>query len=163
MRGRRGFTLVEVVVVLIVLSVIAVAAVPAFLDSPQEDELTVATRRVEALFRLARDSAARGGRPVTVVIDSASGRVWLDVAGAGAGAAALPSLRVSTLRLRPARQEPGDELGLPAGVSLQLAAARARFTFAPTGAAMADSLLVMSPAGARLVTINPWTGDVVAH
>jgi hypothetical protein len=34
--------------------------------------------RIEALFRMARDSAVRSATPVSVVVDSASALVWLD-------------------------------------------------------------------------------------
>src|SRR5690606_945434 len=76
---RRGFTLVELVVAFVVLAVMAAMAAPAFLASPRPPAaLDDAQGRLQALFRLARDSAVRSATPVTVVIDSASGRVWLD-------------------------------------------------------------------------------------
>ena len=33
-------------------------------------------------------------------------------------------------------------------------------TFEPTGAALADTLLLSGPFGVRAVTVDPWTGDV---
>lgn len=157
---RRGFTLIEMVVVLLVLSAMAAMTLPAFLDAPVEDEMTIATRRMEALFRLARDSAARGGKRVTVVIDSASGRVWLDVPGVSdASAAAWPTGGP----LQSASTSMGEDLELPRSVSLQLSTTRARFTYAPTGAVYADSLWLVSPLGTRLLTLHPWTGDVLVH
>ena len=80
---RYGFTLVELTAVFGILALIAVVAVPAFRRWVQEDDLTVATRRVEALLTLARDSAIRGGAPVSIVIDSVSGMVWLDALTSG--------------------------------------------------------------------------------
>lgn len=143
---RAGFSLLEVAVVLGILAVAAGAAVPAFRRLIAEDDMTVATRRVQTLFQLARDSAVRGGAPVTVHVDSVSGLVWLHVRGVFNPADAA-----------------GTSLELPRGVRLELSQARARFTFAPSGAAFADSLLLRGPTATRLVTLDPWTGDVLLH
>jgi prepilin-type N-terminal cleavage/methylation domain-containing protein len=155
--NRSGFTLIEVVVVLLVLSATVALTLPAFLEPPADDDMTVATRRVESLFRLARDSAARGGRRVSVVIDSATSRVWLDVPGVFA-----PDTNRTTT-LRGSAGPAGEDLELPRGVRLQLSTTRATFTFAPSGAAFADSLRLVTSLGSRVITIHPWTGDVHAH
>lgn len=153
MRRRRGFTLIELVVAFGIVALGTALAVPAYLRLVQDDELTRATRSVEALFRIARDSAIAGGRPVTVVVDSLTSQVWLDVAerpgdpdevGAGTGAAPLD---VATL-------------GLPGTVDLAVPAARARFTFGASGQAFGDSVLLISPTGRRVVSLDRWTGDV---
>lgn len=80
MRARRagGFTLIELVLVFTILAVGTAVAVPAFLGLVRQDDLTRATSTVRDLFRIARDSAIAGGAPVTVVVDSVSGLVWLD-------------------------------------------------------------------------------------
>lgn len=77
-RRRRGFTLVELVLVFAILAAGTAVAVPAFLGLVRQDDLTRATSTVRDLFRVARDSAIAGGTPVTVVVDSVSGLVWLD-------------------------------------------------------------------------------------
>jgi general secretion pathway protein H len=137
-RGDLGFTLVEVVVVLLVLSLTAAVAVPAFRTTRQAGELDLATERIEALLRLARDSAVRHAVPVTVVVDSASSLVWLrDPEGIG------------------------SDLELPQGVTLELTSARARFHFQPSGAAFPDTVFLRSSAGLRAVTLNPWTGHAI--
>ena len=59
--------------------------------------------------------------------------------------------------------ENGTSLELPASVQLQLGVMRARFTFLPTGATMADSLVLVSGATQLVVTLDPWTGDVLAR
>ena len=46
---------------------------------------------------------------------------------------------------------------------MELPRARARFTFEPTGAALADTLLLSGPFATRVVTVNPWTGDVTVR
>jgi prepilin-type N-terminal cleavage/methylation domain-containing protein len=169
-RNRAGFTLFEMIAVLIILSVATAVAVPAFRSLVETDDLNAATARVEALFRLARDSAIRGGLPVTVVIDSVSGSVWLD--------APVPPPLDDTLTVEQRRRNArtigrygsfvqadsaAETLELPRSVTLQLTRARASFTFAPSGAAFADSLLLRTSQGTRLLTVDRWTGDVLVY
>jgi prepilin-type N-terminal cleavage/methylation domain-containing protein len=181
--GRRrsansGFTLIEVAVVLGILALMAAVAVPAFRALVQEDDMTAATHRVEALFRLARDSAIRGGQPVTVVVDSVSGNVWLDTPTRTSVAAdTVPRAAGSSLRLgsgingggmdgRAANDVPvmqGESLELPPAVRLELTRARARFTFAPGGSAFADSLVLRTVLESRTITVDRWTGDLRVH
>jgi prepilin-type N-terminal cleavage/methylation domain-containing protein len=172
---RRGFTLVEVVVVLGILALVAAFTVPAFLRDVEPDDMTRAERRVEALFRLARDSAIRGGVPVTVVIDSVSGRVWLDVPPSPSVIDSLTDLAtiagVGTIgvgtrislggKTRDEAVDVGESLELPQSIRLHLSRARARFTFSPGGSAFADSLVLFGRSDSVLVTVDPWTADAV--
>ncbi len=158
-RARGGFTLVEVFVVLIILGAMAAVAAPAFRSPPEEDDLTYATNYIGRLMKLARDSAVSASSTVTLVIDSATTRAWL----------------VSSFQKRVRDEEEkqfhasdllaglelGETLELPPGVRVQLTKQRARFTFGPGGAAFADSLELRSVLGNRLITIDPWTGDVI--
>lgn len=173
---RGGFTLVELTAVFGILALIAVVAVPAFRRWVQEDDLTVATRRVEALLTLARDSAIRGGAPVSIVIDSVSGMVWLDALTSGdeveplalpaeatsPGAGSWARATTPATALVPEAEE-GTSLDLPPAVALEVSRARARFTFAPGGAAYADTLVLRTVTQARMVSLDPWTGDVVVR
>ena len=170
--GRRGFTLIEVVVALTIMAIGAAVAIPAFLSLVREDDLTSATRTVERLFRIARDSAIHGGTPVTVVMDSATGYVWLDtppLVGGEVWASEWEenlSLFGSTSFLPPddvSLETFGTILPIPAGVRLEISKARARFTFSPSGQAFADSLVLASVLGRRTVTLDSWTGDVVVR
>jgi type II secretory pathway pseudopilin PulG len=181
---RRGITLLELVVALLIISLAVGVAVPAYLDLGRQDDLARATQRVETLFRLARDSAIRSGLPVTVVIDSVADLVWMDTPlriqlGSQAAPEEAPSLfdrrgsAIGTMGVDPtatlallggkrAMEEvkPGEPLGLPPGVRMELPRARARFTFQPSGGALADTLLLTGVFGVRVVSIDPWTGDV---
>ncbi|MGH7467668.1 MAG: GspH/FimT family pseudopilin [Longimicrobiales bacterium] len=155
--NQMGFTLVEMTVVLIVLALMGALAVPAFKNWVEEDELTAATRQLELLFRLARDSAISTGKPVRVWMDSASGSVWLTGQLNDSTLPAIPALR-------PPGQlavVPGAPLELPSSVKIELSRARAQFRFSPSGAVFADSLVLRTPSTTRLITLHPWTGDVL--
>ena len=173
--SRAGITLLELVTALLIISLAVGVAVPAFLSLGRTDSLTAATRRVETLFRLARDSAISSGLPVTIVIDSVTGLVWVDTPrhirlGSQPANDTLISLfdrsdPATTLALLGGQAAlealvPGQPLGLPEGVEMELPRARSRFTFEPTGAALSDTLLLTGSFGIRAVTIDPWTGDV---
>ncbi len=175
---HRGFTLIEVVTALLILSLAVAIAVPAFRSLGEVDDLTQATRRVETLFRLARDSAIRSGLPVTVVIDSVDGLVWIDTREPlGLGSAEVrdalaypdytpePDMLSALVRGENDDEllEPGSPIGLPGTVRMELPRARARFTFEPTGAALADTLLLSGPLATRVITVDPWTGDVIVR
>jgi len=175
LHSRTGITLLELVAALLIISLAVAVAVPAFLGLGRTDDLTAATRRVETLFRLARDSAISSGASVTVVIDSVTGLVWVDTPlrirlGSQAPAQAPASLfddedpagNLALLGGAAALEalKPGQPLGLPQGIGMELPRARSRFTFEPSGAALADTLLLTGSFGVRAVTIDPWTGDV---
>ena len=175
---QNGFTLIELATALFVLSLAVAVAVPAYRSLGEVDDLTQATRRVETLFRLARDSAIRSGLAVTVVIDSVDGLVWIDTREPlGLGSAEVrealaypdyapePSMLSAVVRGQSDDEllEPGSPIGLPGTVRLELPRARSRFTFEPTGAALADTLLLSGPLATRAITVNPWTGDVTVR
>ena len=157
--NRSGFTIIELIVVMVILAVMTSLAVPAFRSWVDEDDLTVATRRIDTLFRLARDSAVRSGTPMTVWIDSASARVWLVPVILDSAATAPPVTRAG--RSEVTALGAGEDIGFPASIHLQLSRARASFRFAPSGAVFADTLVLATAAASRRITLNPWTGDVV--
>lgn len=140
---RRGFTLFETVVVLAVLAVAAALAAPAFArfgagaDGPDD-----AARALLDVLRASRRAAVERGVTVTVAVDPASGRYAADSAGAeGAGPLG------------------GGVLPFDGPGAVRTAAARLRYTFRPSGAALADSAAVRTPTGGALVVVDPWTGD----
>jgi type II secretory pathway pseudopilin PulG len=167
-------TLLELTAALLILSLAVAVAVPAFLNLGREDDLTRATKRVQTLFRLARDSAIHSGQPVTVVLDSVTGLVWVDTPRRlRLGSEDTSEQEVSlfddpTLDMAAALVggnevdvlEPGAPIGLPAAIRMELPRARTRFTFEPSGAALADTLVLVGALETRVVTVDPWTGDV---
>jgi prepilin-type N-terminal cleavage/methylation domain-containing protein len=155
--NENGFTLVEMTVVILILAVMGAVAIPAFRNWVQEDDLTVATRRLESLFKLARDSAVYSGSSMTVWIDSATSSVWL--VGETSDTAAVDTLRQR--KVGELTVTPGESLELPESIRIELTHARARFRFAASGAVFADSLSLVSAYTTRLITLHPWTGDVI--
>ncbi|MGD2121208.1 MAG: GspH/FimT family pseudopilin [Gemmatimonadota bacterium] len=173
--GKAGITLLELVMALTIIALAVGVAVPAFLGLYQRDDLAKATLRVQTLFRLARDSAISSGLPVTVVIDSVSELVWIDTPKRiQLGSVEEPQAPVSLFDEEMDAADlallggegvlealvPGEPIGLPEGIRMELPRARARFTFDPTGSALADTLLLSGPFGTRVLTIDAWTGDV---
>jgi type II secretory pathway pseudopilin PulG len=164
---------VELVTALLIVSLAVAVAVPAFRTSREEDDITKAQRRIETLFRLARDSAIRSGVPVTVILDSVQGLAWIDSpatvrigsevareALAWPDAAPQPGEVAAMYLGNSDALAAGQPIGLPPTVRMQLPRARARFRFEPTGAALADTLLLAGAFGTRVVIVDPWTGDV---
>ena len=157
-RNRSGFTIIELIVVMIILAVMTSLAVPAFRSWVDEDDLTMATRRVETLFRLARDSAVRSGMPMTVWIDSITARAWLVPVTLDSASITPPVSRPGSSQTA---LDEGVEIGFPSTVHLQLSRARASFRFGAGGAVFADTLILSTATANRRITLNPWTGDVV--
>jgi prepilin-type N-terminal cleavage/methylation domain-containing protein len=166
-RRNPGFTLIEIVVVLLIVAVATAFALPNFLAPRDDDDLTAAARRIDTLFRLARDSAARSGVAMAVAIDSASGAVWLlpervEEIEPEPFSTRRPTPPAGTTR-RSSGFDAGESLELPATVKLELGTARARFLFTPSGAAWGDTLVLRTTMRAMTITLDPWTGDAIAH
>ena len=137
-RGRRGFTLLELLVVLALFALTAAAAVPAFLsDSLSTPEQRAATSLAEMLVQT-REAARASGAAATLVVSPQDGRYWLmtrDSSSAGA-------------------------LSLAGGIRLVGSGPeRIECRFDPTGMA---TPFVMSVNGARNipVRVDGWSGEI---
>jgi prepilin-type N-terminal cleavage/methylation domain-containing protein len=155
---RGGFTLVEIFVVLIILGIMAFVAAPAFRTPHEENDLTYSTHTIENLMKIARDSAVHMASPVTLVIDSATTRAWIVTSFPSGSADSTGEIHAADLV---AGLQLGDPIPLPASVRVQLSKIRVRFTFGAGGSAFADSLVLKSAMGNRLITVDPWTGNVI--
>ena|GEM_PF-1286127 len=188
-RGSQGgFTLIELVVVLVIISVMAGVAAPALI-APRSaiTDLEEAVNRFDVLFRLARESAVRSARPVTVVVDSISGMVWFDSSANQSGgplSSTATTGQISTVdigvqiegafgggsTLGQGLGDPGagarvpdgaQSLTLPDGITIEYLMHRSLFTFTANGSAVGDSLRLRSFTGETcLITVDPWRGHV---
>ena len=140
--GRsNGFTLVEVVVVLTILAIMGAAVAPMLPRVGPEEPVDEAAERVATLLRRAQRTAFERSTPVTVIIDPEGHRYWVSVRRDG----------------QPKDVERG-ELG-SAVVVLSGDAPRVRCRFSPDGSASGGRLTVRAAGRARVVRVDPWTGD----
>jgi Tfp pilus assembly protein FimT len=127
-------------IVLAVMSVAAVLVAPALTRLGESPPPRTADS-VLALLRDARRAAIAGNAMVTLRIDPVSGHYRADTTGVG-GTGILAE----------------GTLALGATETLEASVPRLRYVFRPTGAALADSVLVRGFGEAVLVTVDPWSG-----
>lgn len=153
--GRSGHTLTEMLVVLAILGVMAAAVVPVVRDARDEAGVAQTARVLVELLNHSRTSAADRGVVITLVVDPATGRAWTSE---GDDAALVPDSLTTPLAESLARARHAG-----AAVTIAATAPRARWTFAPSGLAFGDPVLVHDPTHALLVTVDRWTGEVHAQ
>ncbi len=132
----RGATLMEVVVVLVLIGIMAAVATPAFLNSARGNDLRDGAAAVQRILDRARVTARLSGHRVTVTLDAANARYWIDA----------PALT--------------GAIELPAGVSLWSDRPRARVTFQPSGPAGADQIAVLAHGRSATLNVDRLTGEV---
>lgn len=133
---KRGMTLIEIVVVLSILGVVAAVTVPALRDVGSPDPAREATDAVAHILNRARITARTAGYRVTVTIDPATQRYWIDE----------PPL--------------SGAFALPRNVSLWSDRVRPRVVFEPAGSAMADAIAIQFAGRSMALTVNRFTGEV---
>lgn len=78
-RGRRGFTVVEIMIVVLIMSIIAVLSLGAVADFEANQRPDRAAREAMALFRYARNLAMTSGKNAKVRVVSSSTAAGLTV------------------------------------------------------------------------------------
>lgn len=143
--GRRGFTLIELVVVMTLLGIALAVAVPALRPAPTADQRTATELR--ALLHRARGWSARQGGEVTVAVDRTTGAYR---ASLRRGRAAADSL----MREGVLDGWTDSSLADPSADSLLVV------RFDPLGRAVAPVLDWEDPArGALRLEVDAWTGE----
>ncbi len=140
-RERRGFTLLEMGVCLVIMAVAAAVVTPAIARLGNGKPESGADKFV-ALLKGARNFAIERNYTVTVRIDPVTSHFRVDTAGING----LGVLADSTL-----------DLG--ASESLETNLDRLQYTFRPTGAVIADSVIIRGIGTSSLVTVDAWTGE----
>lgn len=139
-----GHTLWEMLFALALLGVITAIVTPAISIAragARESDVVGTTRDlVDALTRT-RLIALERGTPMELVLEPATGRVWVL-------SRAADDQRVSAT----------GQLELPLGASLLADSARVRFSFGAAGTASGGAVVIRGAAGERRVTVDPWTG-----
>jgi prepilin-type N-terminal cleavage/methylation domain-containing protein len=139
-RPRRGYTLMEMAVVLAIMAIAATLVVPALVDLGQSPPRHAAAELLD-LLRDARAVAIDSDVTVTLLVDPVTGKYRADSAGVeGAGPVATGQL----------------ELGGSEAMVTELP--RLRYVFAPTGAALADTVRVRGADSSVVVRVDPWSG-----
>jgi len=129
-------TMIELVVVITLMAIIAGVSAPALasLDHPRNAS---SREIVVTLLRRSRAMAIQRAIVVTVTIDPATARYWVDPPDTSA------------------------VLALPEDVSLSARSTRVHLRFAPDGQAVADEPLFVREGGsANPIVLEPWTGEV---
>ncbi|MGV3710898.1 MAG: pilus assembly FimT family protein [Gemmatimonas sp.] len=140
-RARRGFTLMEMAVVLVIMAVAASIVAPAIsrLGAGKPES---AGDQLLALLKQARNYAIERNYLVTVRIDPNTKRYRIDTTGAqGMGV-----LTDSTFELADAE-------------TLETPLDRLQYTFKPSGAAIADTVLVRGIGTTNVLMVDTWTGE----
>jgi general secretion pathway protein H len=142
-RARAGFTLVEMIVVVAILGVLAGVSVPAIRDLRASDPLDQGASETTRLLARARKTAVERAATVRVSVDAATRRYTVRALAPGA----------------PADSVTADSLPLPDGMTIGDGEARLAVTFAPTGEARGDTLVLRWQGRVAAITLDPWTGD----
>ena len=149
--GRRGFTLVELLVVMGVIGILLAMSVPAATRYAGRIRLSAATREIMGLLSLARSSAISSRHEQTVLVDVEAGRLSIEDSQDAAQVRAVSLASNVDIRLT---TSDGQELDTPA-----------RLVFQPNGSLAGRSIEVTLSDGSRAQTISVAapTGAIIAR
>lgn len=138
-RGRRGFSLLELVIVLLIAGLIASLVLPSMSGTLESGRLRAGASDVRATFNLARTLAASGARERVVTFDLERGAYEVD----GQGGLVPEGVEIASARTGTETVEQGE----------------ARVRFFPDGSAEEAEVVLTTASGGRLrVTVDPLTG-----
>ncbi len=144
-RARRGFTLLEMSVVLVIMAIAATLVVPALVDLGQTTPRHTASALLD-LLRASRAVAIDSNVTVTLIVDPATGNFRVDSVGVeGMGPVAA------------------GQLALASNEAMATDDPRLKYVFAPTGAALADTVRVRGADSSVVVFVDPWSGVATTY
>ncbi len=148
--GRRGVTIVEMVVVLTIIGIVAAAVVPALRPLDVRRDVLVESRSaLISVLTTARRRAITDARTLTLTLDPETARYWIHEAE--------PTDSVSAT----APLDSAASLGLPEGVTLMGSARRALFVFSPNGTVSGEPIAIRVGSRVQPIALDPWTGALV--
>lgn len=140
----RGMSLLELLVVLTIMGFVAGSVAPAIRSEVSEGELESATRRLQQLVAQSRRTAIARALPVSLCLDSESGRYWIITRSAQRDSVVATGL-----------------ITLPPGVRVESRRRRAEIRFAPTGQVSSTDVITVHAASAALpISSITWRGAV---
>lgn len=148
--GRRGVTIVEMVVVLTIIGIVAAAVVPALRPSSARRDVLVESRSaLVSVLTSARRRAIADARTLTLTVDPETARYWMHETEPTDSVSATAPLD-SAISLR-----------LPEGVTLMGSAARVHFVFSPSGTVSGEPIAIRVGSRVQPIALDPWTGVLV--
>jgi type II secretion system protein H len=148
--GRRGVTIVEMVVVLTIIGIVAAAVAPALRPlGARRDVLVESRSTLMSMLTSARRRAIADARTLTLTLDPETARYWLHEAESTDSVSATAPL------------DSAASLALPEGVTLMGSASRAHFVFSPSGTVSGEPIAIRVGSRVQPIALDPWTGVLV--
>ena len=132
-QGRRGFSMIELIMVLAIAAVLLGIAVPSLLGTSSRVALTDARSQVSSFVSLARAAASRYGRTGYLVLDVVTDRMEVQIDTSGSGG--QPPVTLHGVNL-------WDELGVDLGASYPLLCFDPRGLSIPSGTCTGTRVVV---------------------
>jgi len=145
--GRRGVTIVEMVVVLTIIGIVAAAVAPALRPlGTRRDALVESRDALMSVLTRARRRAIANARTLTLTLDPETARYWMHETEPTDSVSATTPL------------DSAVSLGLPDGVTLMGSTRRAHFVFSPSGTVSGEPIAIRVGSRVQPIALDPWTG-----